>query len=389
MRQENGMNNAKRSEENVNWQVLYREMDRRELDVFVAAGPESIFYLTGSYIDCNLMFFDRLAFAVVPRNGESTFIVCNIEEAVVRTVSWVDDVQTYAHYIESAGKLVDVLNERGLSAGRIGVEGKFLNARLYDRIRERLPNVTFVEADEVVERARARKMPAEVKMLQDVARLSDEAAYAACRESRAGVTEYDLAIAMTQEMLARGAHRVEHINLGSGPNTHVSRPKPSGKRLEPAELLLVDFGVVKNMYGSGSGYWADLCRMGVVGKPSARQRDQYALLRDVQRALIEKMNPGVRCNELYTFARDKYLEAGVDEVLPEIGRSMPRARGHEPPTLDAFDTTTLEPNMVFAVGPSFRSGTERYLIRDLVQVTDSQANILSDRWDTKELFVLP
>jgi Xaa-Pro aminopeptidase len=126
--------------------------------------------------------------------------------------------------------------------------------------------------------------------------------------------------------------------------------------------------------------------MGVVGEPSARQREHYRLLRDVQRATIARMKPGVRCGELYAFARDAYLKAGVDDVLPDIGHSMPRARSPEPPVLRASDKTPLEANMVFAVGPSFIAGTDRYSLKDLVQVTDADPVILSDGWDTRELF---
>jgi Xaa-Pro aminopeptidase len=66
---------------------------------------------------------------------------------------------------------------------------------------------------------------------------------------------------------------------------------------------------------------------------------------------------------------------------------MPRARSPEPPVLQALDKTPLEANMVFAVGPSFIAGPDRHSIKDLVQVTDSDPVILSDGWDTRELFI--
>lgn len=379
-------NNNARSAAFVNWPVLHKEMDRAGLDAIVAAAPDSVFYLAGSYIDCNLMFFDRLAFVVVPRKGHSTFIVCNIEEAVVKSVGWVDDVQTYAQYVESAGKLAAVLKERGLSNGRLGFEEKFFCTKLYWRVQEQLPHATLLAADSVIERAQTRKMPVEISALQETARLADEAAHAAWSHCQQGMTEYEIASAITIEMHARGGNRVDHIYVGSGASTQTIRHKPGAKRLAPGELLLSDFGVVRNQYGSGSGYWSDLTRMGVVGEPSARQREQYRILRDVQRAVIARMSPGTRCCDLYAFARDAYTEAGADDVLPRIGHSMPRSHGHELPLLDSLDTTPLEPNMVFAVSPSFRSGTERYEIKDLVLVTESEAKVLSDRWDTNELF---
>jgi Xaa-Pro aminopeptidase len=375
------LDNRARSAAFVNWPVLYREMDRVRLDALVAATPEGTFYLSGIHIELNRWFRDRLALVVVPRNKPAIFIVCNIEEPLVKEVAWIDDIRTYAHYVESVGALAQVLEERGLDRGRVGFEERFWSTAFHRRVSEALPHVTLVGAEDVIDRTRSLKMPAEVALLREAARLSDDAAHAAWTRCRAGTTEHDLAIAMALEILERGAQRVAHLSLGSGTNTRIVRNRPGDTKLKSGDLVFSDFGVVHE------GYWADLSRMGVVGEPSTRQRGHYQLLRDVQRAAIARMKPGVRCGELYAFARDAYLQAGVDEVLPDIGHSMPRARSPEPPVLAAFDKTPLEANMVFAVGPSFIAGPNRYSIKDLVQVTDSDPVILSDRWDTRELFI--
>ena len=376
-----GVEHDTRSATFVNWPALYREMDRERLDALVAATPEGTFYLAGIHVELNRWFRDRLALVVVPRQGTPTFIVCNIEEPLAKSLSWIDDIRTYAHYVESVGALAQVLEEKQLSRGRIGFEEKFWSTTFHRRVAEQLPRASLVGADAVIDTARARKMPAEVALLQEAARLSDEAARSAWMRCRAGTTEHELAIDMTLEMLARGAPRVAHLSVGSGMNTRVYRNRPGDKSLDRGELVLSAFGAVHK------GYWADVCRMGVVGEPSSRQRERYQLLRDVHRAMIARMKPGVRCDELYEFARDAYAQAGVDEVASSVGHSMPRARGHEPPELQPRETTGLEPNMVFAVEPSFLIDAERYQLRDLVQVTESEPMLLSDSWDTEELFI--
>jgi Xaa-Pro aminopeptidase len=372
----------------VNWDALYTEMDRQGLDAVVGADPQSVFYLTGSYIDCNIMFWERLAFVVVPRKGESTFIVCNIEEAVVKTVSWVDDVQTYAQYIESAAKLAQVLKDKGLGGKRIGMEEQFVSTKLYDRIAEQLPDAELLSGDGAIAYARARKMPVEVEALEATAHLADRATQSAWKAYRAGMTEYDVASKMTLEMHGQGGNRVDHIYVGAGENSQVSRHKPGDKTLEPGEIVVSEFGVVRNQYGSGSGYWSDLARMGVVGSPSPHQTDLYALLRRAHLELVDRMRPGARCNELWAGARDGLMSGGVDEVLPHAGHSMPRSRAYEGPVIEPTDTTKLESGMVFAVGPSFRAGAERYQIRDVIAITDSTPRLLSSVWDTSALYEL-
>jgi Xaa-Pro aminopeptidase len=370
-----------RSASFVNWAVLRREMDRLRLDAIVAATPEGTFYLSGIHIELNRWFRDRLALVVIPRNKPAIFIVCNIEEPLARAVGWIEDIRTYAHYPESVGALAEVLKEQGLDRGRVGFEERFWSTAFHRRVSDALPHISLVGAEEVIDRTRTLKMPAEVALLREAALLSDDAAHAAWTSCRKGTTEHDLAVAVALEILERGAQRVAHLTLGSGTNTRIVRNRPGDRKLEQGDLVVSEFGALHE------AYWADLGRMGVVGAPSTRQREHYKLLRDVQRATIARMKPGVRCGELYTFARDAYLHGGVDHVLPDIGHSMPRGRSPEPPVLQGLDKTPLEANMVFAVGPSFIVGSDRYSMKDLVAVTDSDPVILSDRWDTSELFI--
>jgi Xaa-Pro aminopeptidase len=367
----------------VNHQALQEGMDRADLDVLVATSPENTFYLSGCYLQTQLVLRDRLALVVMPREGAEAYIVCNIEESLARSVGWIDDVRTYVENADSpVDALAEVLEEKGLDKGRVGIEVKFCTAAYYWELEGRLPGATLVPADAVLGQARALKTPAEIERLHKAAVVTEEAVYTAWKRSHPGDTEKDVAERMVEEMMKRGADRVDHISLGCGQNTAVVHHQPGPKKLEPGDLFTSDFGVVYQ------GFWSDIARVGVVGQPSQLQRDLYKTLREVQRATIARMKPGVEARELFNFAKEEYLRRGVDFAWrPHIGHSMPQTRGHEDPRIQPFDETPLEPNMLIAIEPSFRAGKERYHIEDLVLVTDNEPRILSDWWNTEELFI--
>jgi Xaa-Pro aminopeptidase len=127
--------------------------------------------------------------------------------------------------------------------------------------------------------------------------------------------------------------------------------------------------------------------MGVVSKPTPRQRDLYNTLRDVYMKTIDHMRAGVTGGEVFDFAKRLYLERGVDFAWrPHIGHSMAQIRGHDDPMIQPFDRNPLEPGMTIALEPSFRSERERYHIEDLVLITDGAPKILSNWWNTEQIF---
>ena len=74
-------------------------------------------------------------------------------------------------------------------------------------------------------------------------------------------TEHDFAIALDFEMRRRGAEGVAFDTIvGSGPNGALPHARPSERRIEPGELVVVDFGATVE------GYRCDMTRTLCVGE---------------------------------------------------------------------------------------------------------------------------
>jgi Xaa-Pro dipeptidase len=369
----------------VNHEALRAGMELARLDVVVATSPWNAYYLSGCYLVTHFSCRDgRLAVAVVPREGPETYIVCNLEETQVRYIGpYIEDVRSYVEFAKSPIQaLAEVLAEKGLTSARVGIEMGYCSVAHYQEMQERLPRATLVPADAIFDRARAIKTQAEIDRLRKTTIVAEEAAYSAWQRSHPGDTEKVVAERMAEEMAKRGAERPNHLMFSAGKNTTVSHHVPGSKKLELGDLVACDFGAFVD------GYWSDLGRMGVVGRPSQRQRDQYKTLREVQRATIARLKPGALGSEVFKFAKAEYEKRGVDfSWQPHIGHSMPQTDGHERPMIQPFDKMPLEHNMLIALEPYFVVGDERYHMEDLVLITESGPRIISDRRTTEELFV--
>lgn len=370
----------------VNLEILQREMERAGLDTLVASSPESTFYLSGVVDNTYVFLRDRLIIVVAYGGRPRTIIVSGIMEPLARATGWIDDIRTYKeHAVSPVNTLADVLEEKGLTKGRIGVEAKWWTLAFYQELVQRLPDATLVPADDAIQRTRSIKTSDEINRLKRSAQLTDEAVYEAWKQSHPGDTERDVANRMTDEWLKRGAERSSHTMFASGRNTTITHHIPGPKKLEPGEIVHSDHGAIFD------NFWSDLGRLGVVSRASQRQKDFYKILWDIHQDTIALARPGVQVRQLFDFAKRECDKREIDFSYAEnceIGHSMGQRPGHEEPVVHPFNKTTLEPNMVLAIEPMFMRADEYYHIEDLVLITDNAPQILSKTtWNVGELFI--
>ena len=356
-----------------------------ELDAVVAVSQHNVLYASGAFITTQISIPDRLALAVLPRVGDDVLLVCNIEESLVKDESWIEDVRTYVEFAESpVSLLADVLGEKGLASGRIGIEKEYLSTAYYEELIKALPMAKFEACDRLLESVRAIKTDKEVGVLTETFAIAERAIHAGFSKATVGMTERAILDAMGDYAVAHGAGRGSGV-LASGVNTGHPHWEAGARKLQVGDLVHVDF-----CGGRYRGYLYDLARTAVVGKPTADQRDIYRRLWEVERRTISFMSPGVRACDVY----QRYLRAleeegaRVDWVNPHVGHSI-GMKGHEDPMLQPYEDWELRPNMVFCVEPVYFIPTVcAYHIEDLVLITDTGSEILSDLYDTSDILVI-
>ncbi len=362
----------------VNRPRLAAEMRAAGIEGLIACSPVNVFYLTRAFLDDQReRVWDGMVQLVVwPLDGEPVLIASQSAEGQARRSSWFRDVRSYNWPTESpVASLMSVLADTKLLRGRLGLELAALT--------ESLPGAQLVDGGSVLERARAVKTPGEVTLLADLARKTERAIEETLLASRPGEREKDVVQRLIGNVLRQGAHEARTPWLGVGANATTRRRRASDDPLVAGEVVRVDFGAWLD------GFTSDITRMASLGPPSARQRDMYARILDVQRTLCEAMKPGVRAGDIYALYRRRMGELTLPFIDGIVAHSI-GARVHEYPLVrdDRVDAR-LEAGMVMSVEPSVTLPKEaKYTIEDLVLITDSGAIRLSDAMSTSELLVI-
>jgi len=366
----------------INMDGLQRGMDAAGVDVLVAVSLQNFFYITDTLLLSQMIMPERLCMAVVPREGKSGAIVCYCEERQTVDDSWITDIRTYLEFHESPMRaLAEYLKERGFHTARIGIEKRFLATIYVEQLAALLPEATLVGADGVFDEARAIKTPAEIKILAEAGRRTEEAIQATFQSARPGHSEKRMADDLSTRVLNAGAISF-WITLSVGDNTAINHPFPSTKPLATGEILRVDVG------GLFQGYQSDVARTAVVGSVNREQRSTYTRLREVQRELIAAARPGVRACDLYAMYQQAFEQRGFSTTSQAVGHSFGIGM-HEIPVLHACEMTELKPGMVLNIEPAVKdSQGYLYHIEDLIVVTCDEPEILTNVMDTKDLFVI-
>lgn len=364
----------------------FREVFKRSgLDAVVASSLENVFYTSGAQIETQRRLRDRPVFSILTANDEQSLVVCDIEESLARSQTWVADVHVYVEFAQSPTEaLAEVLRARGLADKRIGLERRHLHVAYYEELREFLPGAEFVGFDAEFDEIRAIKTAEEVRRLTEAAAATDRAYLRAWGESREGDQERTIARRMMDAVLDLGADSIRFLTFGAGENNKHAHNKPSDRRVKRGDLVRCDFGAYFGAYTS------DLARMGVVGEAKPRHVELYHLIRDIERAAIQFMKPGVRACDVYDFCVTEFGKNGIRLSLPHVGHGQLVGGGHENPILHPFNQQQLLPGMALYLELFYVDREEdAFHLEDLVHITESGPKLLSTQMNTDELFVIP
>ena len=234
---------------------------------------------------------------------------------------------------------------------RVGLEAGHVTVGRLAAIRRGLGDAgapVWVETDGVIEELRAVKDDWELAVLREAgARLS---AVAACilPKVSAGQTERQVAWEIDVALHSAGFERPAFETIvAAGP--HAARPhhRPTARRLETGELVLLDFG------GVFDGYAVDMSRTVGLGQVDPRRQQWLVAVQEAQAAAIAATAPGRLPSEIDAAARRTLAAAGLGEYFVHSTGHGLGLDVHERPTIGARGDGAgpVRPGMVFTVEP--------------------------------------
>lgn len=268
---------------------------------------------------------------------------------------------------------VEVINKHRI--GRLAVESASITLGLYDSLKEQLKQTELVGSDRLVEQLRMVKDKEEI----EETRLAGYQAARAFQVARAMITpkstEREIAAELEYQARRFGGKGLSFDPIVAvGERSALPHARPTSKRVEESDFLLIDWGVRSDTYVS------DLTRMVVTGKLSQKFAKLYQIVLDAQLAGIAAIKPGASCEAVDNAARKVITKAGYGD---NFGHGLGHGTGlevHEAPRLaKGQKEVLLEPGMIVTVEPGIyfpEWGGIR--IEDDVLVTKTGHEVLTD-----------
>ncbi len=278
------------------------------------------------------------------------------------------------------GTLAPEMRNLGVDTGRVGVDQA--NISLIRSIERHLPDVEVVDGDAVMQAARLIKLDEELAIIEEACAIGDSVTQRALDETRAGRREQDIAGDAMQTLYHMGGEMAHVITPFVATGEHMSPPHRicTDKIVRNGDFCFIDIGAMWN------GYFADIGRTTIVGRPSKIQQKIYTAVYEGLMAGVAMMRPGNTNVDVADAIIGKVADHGLEDRLFSlfIGHGI-GAGANEPPyigeSLPGAPVVELQPNMVFAVEPLVwvpdTPGGGGVRIEDMVLITESDARILS------------
>ncbi|MDQ3867842.1 MAG: Xaa-Pro peptidase family protein [Actinomycetota bacterium] len=330
-------------------------------DGVLAAEPATVTWLTGleADVESGPSPFALAPLAVLPRDGPPILVVSADEEDAARELGC--EVVSYPGFttqpLDPVGNARRALMEA--TEGRTLVtEPRALSAALAE-------NLSLVDAQEALARARAVKDADELGLLRTALELCDVGQRAAREHVAEGLTEIELWGEVRAAVEQAAGRRTPLLaDLVSGERTGETGGAPGERVLRKDDVVLCD--LVPRL----AGYWGDSCTTLAVGTAPESARAGHRRVREALARGLDAVEPGVRASDL-----DALVREGLDyphHTGHGIGTSW-----HEEPRIVPGGATVLEAGMVVALEPGVYSGAEGVRLEQVAVVTHDGCEVLS------------
>ena len=250
--------------------------------------------------------------------------------------------------------------------------------------KDKYPYVTIKNVSSKLIPLRMIKSKEEIEEMQKAIDITIDGVKALMKNAKAGMKEYELEAYFDFTCKTKGAKDLAFITIAAaGKNATILHYVDNNSQIKNDDLILFDLGAQWNYYN------ADITRtFPVSGKFTERQKEVYEAVLRVNKAVIEKIKPGVVYKELNAWATElvaeECIKLGIIKEKKEVSKYYWHSIGHN---LGLY-THDVEPQgrnfvfregMVFTVEPGIYIAEEGIGIRieDDVLVTADGCEVLT------------
>jgi Xaa-Pro dipeptidase len=356
---------------------LHALMKERGLDGILLTSPENVFYTTG-YTTLpsagNPILYtlrNRLPFfSYVDAKGDVTLLCWAFAAESVEFGA--DHVIGFNDYAGAMAALTQLVGDRIAAGETLGVESTCPYSVLQLLAEARGKDEPVVVVDDVINRLRLIKSPAEIALLERSIQIVEQSVQELYETLHIGMSRLDLTQAAKERMARNGAGGMSHVTFSfasANPEFAIHEP------LERGSLVTLDLG------GVYEGYCSDNRRYAYGGDVPASLQERYEAMVGIVDAVGAALVPGATYGSLYRLALDQFAGHGI-ELLKRFTHT-----GHnigietEEQWLDDSDDLAVEAGMVICI--------ELYSIAETgQQIGDEETYVIEDT-GPRRISVLP
>lgn len=227
----------------------------------------------------------------------------------------------------------------------------------------------------IVEKLREIKDSREIKSIREAVRRAETAFLEVKPYIRQGIRERAIVLRLEERLKKNGCEHIPFdIIVASGPNSAMPHARPTEKKLNQGDLVIIDWG------GEADGYYSDMTRTLLLKADVniSNKRKVYQTVLEANMRAISSIAPGIQSKQIDTAARNIIKKAGYGELFGHGSGHGVGLQVHESPRITRDKSMTIRENMVFTIEPGiYIPGLGGVRIEDMVVVREKKAGILT------------
>jgi len=184
---------------------------------------------------------------------------------MARVMSWIKDVRWAG--ANTTNNVVELIRERGLETKKIGLVGA-ISYQVYNKLREKYPNATFVDLGGKLRMMRTVKSAEEIERIRFASKLTDQSIQALAEGLKEGMREDEIPTLIEPVYLKQGGYAGIHF-MSSMPMREPDFAVPSqfhsSRKLQKGDCLITEIS------GAYSGYSGQIHRTFSIGEGPTSQ----------------------------------------------------------------------------------------------------------------------
>jgi Xaa-Pro dipeptidase len=349
---------------------LITSLQNSGFDAAILNPSPSLVYLTGLHF--HLM--DRPVLALFSVSSPPVIVIPELEARKTEGLPYPIQVFTYSDDLQTWGKAFSSAFNQGSQLRRIGIEPLHLRYLELDYLKSTLPKAIIQSAEDVFSGLRICKDKQEITAMRKAVIAAEQALLATLPLIKPGASEIDIAAELTVQLLRHGSESEMAFTpiVSGGPNSANPHAVPTGRKLSPGDLLVIDWGARVD------GYISDLTRTFAIGKVDAELSRITEIVKEANAAGRKTATDGITAGAIDRAARAVIDTAGYGEFFTHRAGHGIGMESHEEPYIRGDSLLTLQPGMTFTVEPGiYLPGRGGVRIEDNILITPHGADCLS------------